>query len=123
MATRVEAVLSRKNRINQINTKLKKHKILTDELKEEKRRLEFECIDFLKKEGVDKVSDRQNNVSIKTQEVPTVNDFNSFWNFIRKRNAPELITHGVNSAGWREHDMNVPGVGIFTRESLSITKR
>ena len=57
------------------------------------------------------------------QDVPVVNDFMSFWKYIRKNNAPELITHGVNSKSWRERDMNVPGIGVFTRESLSITKR
>jgi len=123
MSSRTEAVITRKNRINAIKVRLAKLKKTQEMLKAEQTKLELECIQFMKKEKVVKLSDKVNNITIKTMDAPVVNDFMTFWKFIRSKNAPELITHGVNSKAWRERDMNVPGVGVFTRETLSITTR
>lgn len=123
MSQRTNAVITRKARIVELNEEISKTRRKLERLQNEKRTLEGESIDFLKKEGLERISDDEHNISIRMQDVPVLQDFNEFWKFVSKKNHPELLMRKVNSTAWRDHDQNVPGVSAFCRETLSITKR
>jgi hypothetical protein len=116
-------VITRKNRIKEINEARAILRKEDKKLAAEKAQLEKEAIHFMTEEGIEKLADDENNISIKTMDVPVMNDFMTFWNHVRKKNAPELLTQKVNSKAWKEHGQSIPGVGVFTRETLSITTR
>lgn len=123
MSSRTQAVIARKNSIRELDDEISK---LAEDLKRLRARkavLEKEAIEFLDKEGVERISDEEHNISIKELDVPVIQNFTTFWNYVRKNNAPELMNRSVNSKGWRERDKKVPGVGTFTKRSLSITTR
>ena len=123
MSSRTQAILTRKNRINVLKRQKKRHQDRLKDINGEMTQLERECIKFLEAEGVERVSDAKNNVSIKETDVPVMQDFMTFYKYVRRQNAPELLTQKINTSAWRERDQKVPGVGTYTVKKLSITTR
>lgn len=121
--SRIKAVITRARRIKTIDKKLADLREKVKVLQMERGQLESEACDFLKKEGIDGCKDGDFNYTRKELVVPTVKDFNKTWEYAVEHDAPELFQRRINSKAWRDHDMDVPGVGTFTKVSLSITTR
>ena len=122
-SSRIRASLSRAKRIREISASLSTLEKKAKVLRAERELLQTEIIVFMKKEKLEKIADTQWSYSIKSTDVPTIKNFETFWNYVRKNNAPELMNRTCNSKAWRERDQDVPGIEPFTKESLSITKR
>lgn len=63
--------------------------------------------------------------SISMQEVPTIEDSDAFYGYIKKSGELDLLQRRVSSTAVRERwkaGKVVPGVGKFTKISLSLTK-
>lgn len=123
MSKQTDAVVRRVTEIRKLEAKALKLEGQAKILRAEVKRLELESISFLKDANLEAVKTGTLVIARAERDVPRLVDFDKFWGFVRRKNAPELMNRSVNSRGWRDHSMRVPGVDSFTRESLSITKR
>lgn len=63
--------------------------------------------------------------SISQTDHPQVKDWAAFWKFATRKGNDDLVNRAVNSAAWRarlEAGKKVPGVEIFTKTSLRVSK-
>jgi hypothetical protein len=64
-------------------------------------------------------------VQVNTSVVPVVNDWATFYEFIRKNKAFDLLNRAPNTKSIRERwddKKQVPGVGTFVSKKVSVTK-
>lgn len=123
MSSRTQAAIRRARAIKKLNTQIAAAQKKMESLKREKTKLEAEGIEFLLKDGVDSIRSGRMTVSLSERDVPTIQDFDKFWTYVRRNNLPELIHRRVSSDAWREREQKVPGIGTFTKRSLSITTK
>lgn len=63
---------------------------------------------------------------IKTEDKPTVNDWEEFYDFIFAEDRPDMLQKRLNESAIKEmweDDQKVPGIGKFIAKKLSVTKR
>ena len=123
MSQQTDAVMRRAHKIKELDKQIASASDTVKQMKRQRELYQTEGIEFLEGAKLEGCKDVGWNVSIKETDVPVINDFLSFWKFVKKNNAYELLQRRVNSKAWREHDKKVPGLGSFTKKSLSITKR
>ena len=82
----------------------------------------------LQESGMSKASGKSLTVSVKSDVVPTVKDWDAFYAFIKKNNYFHLLQRRVSTAAWRElHEQlsakkkEVPGTEAFVKVDLSVT--
>ena len=119
--SRMKAVISRVVSIKKLEGKISKLEETLKGLKAQRSGLEKEAMEFMTKEGLTVVNDGKYRIAIRELDVPTIKNFMETWEWARKNNKPEIFQRRVSSRAWKEHDMKVPGIGTFTKRSLSIT--
>lgn len=81
-------------------------------------------INNLPKSKAEGVTGKLVNATITTKEVPQVEDWDKVYTYIKKNNAFDLLGRSLNSTAVKERWENkkkIPGVGVFTVTSLSLT--
>lgn len=106
-------------------------------MREEKRRLEAELkevedriaeleeqlLDRLDAEGLDKATGSKATVSVSTNTVAQVTDWDELWKFILKNKYTHLLQRRVSDPAYRElleQGKRVPGVEPFLRRRLNL---
>lgn len=105
--------------------------------REEKRRLEAEVgeieakiseleqqlIERLDAEGLDRATGSKATVSVSTNTVANVTDWDAFWQFILKNKYTHLLQRRVSDPAYRElleQGKKVPGVEPFLKRRLNV---
>jgi hypothetical protein len=95
------------------------------ELKEIETALKQELMDTLRALGISTVGDSQRNYSLVTKLEPQADDWARIRDHIRKTGEFELMYQRLNNTAVKERwdrGEEVPGVGKFPVDTLSITK-
>lgn len=108
---------------------LKQEKKALEEQAEQIQRVidakELLLLDELDKQNTVKATGRRASVSVGETIVPQVEDWDTFYAFIKRHNAFELLQRRPSVEAWREHALNrrdktVPGTVPFTKRKVSI---
>lgn len=123
MEENIEALVERlskvKNEKTSINNRLK-------ELNGQEEYLESLLITTLQEQGLNKASTEAGTVSIKTDDYPTIEDWDMFWEYIKDNNMPSIIKKSVNSKIWKsylEQGVSFPGLSSYEKTVLSFRKK
>jgi hypothetical protein len=119
----VKAVKTRVSSIKKLDKRIEKLKEQLKELNAAKDKLTYEAIDLMDKEGLKSIKESEYTITVSELDVPTMKDFMRMWHWAKKNDVPEIFQRRISSKAWREHDQDVPGVGVFTKRSLSIRSR
>lgn len=87
--------------------------------------LEQEIINELDSQGLKFGGGSKARATISETEVPTVVDWDAFYDYVIENKAPYLFERRVAAAPWRElHEAGeaIPGTEPFTKRSLSLRK-
>lgn len=87
--------------------------------------IEEKILSMFGKQDLEGARGRAAQCSVSRKDSPTIEDFDALWDYARKKNLPELLHRRVSSDAVRERWKNgetIPGVGVFTKVSLSLTK-
>ena len=96
-----------------------------NEIKAEYEELEREIMQNLDDFGIDLARGTMAKVSISESEVPTVEDWDAFYDYVRQEDAFYLFERRVAARAWRELYQSgelVPGTAPFTKRTLSLRK-
>jgi hypothetical protein len=88
-------------------------------------RLKNYLIDHLPKSEASGVSGRIACATVTTRQVPTVEDWDAFYGYIKKKNAFDLLNKHLNVAAATERleaGEKIPGLGEFTLVGVSCVK-
>lgn len=80
----------------------------------------------LRAEGLSKASTPYGTVSIKTEDIPTIENWVTAIEYITDQKLFILLKKSISSAVWRElkeQGMEVPGLGTFTKESIQFRRK
>lgn len=100
------------------------HKV--DEIKKEYRVLEDHLLNTLPKDQLDGAIGRTATAKIQYSNVPTVEDWDKVHAYIIRHKAWDLMQKRLSTEACRlrwEDKKAIPGVGVFRKISLSLTKR
>jgi hypothetical protein len=96
-----------------------------DAIEEEEKALKAHIIKNLPLSKATGIAGKLCSVTLETKSVPAVEDWGSFYKYIKKHNAFDLLQRRVNEkavqARW-DDKQEVPGVGTITVNTLSISK-
>lgn len=96
-----------------------------DLVEEEEKALKEHLINVLPKSEASGVSGKTANVKIVTKEIPQVKNWPSFYAFVKRNGAFELLGKRLVDSAVKERweaGEKVPGVESFTAVTVSITK-
>jgi hypothetical protein len=88
--------------------------------------LEAQIMEGMEAQGVDKMSGVTASVSITTNTVANVTDWDAFWAYIHKMKYGHLIQRRVSDPAYRElldSGKQVPGVEPFSKRRLNLRTR
>jgi hypothetical protein len=109
--------------------KLRKRRLdaqkVVDAIEAEEKALKAYIIDNLPKSNLKGATGSVANVRVVTKEIPQVNNWDDFYTFVRKSKRTDLLQKRLSEGAIQEildSGKKVPGVGLFTAVSLSITK-
>ena len=99
-----------------------------DGIKKMYNELEEHLIQTLPKDELDGAIGKTATARIKRTNVPTADDWDAIRAYVVKKNAWDLIQKRLSTAAciarWDDPKVKtIPGVGVFTKISLSLTKR
>lgn len=106
------------------NERLKEQKAL-EPLKQEESALKDHIIETLPKSKASGVAGKLARVSVTTSPVPTVEDWDKLYAYVKKTGEWDLLGRTINAEAVRlrwEAKKKVPGVGVFNVVSVSINK-
>lgn len=112
--------------IDQLHSLRDKRKVLDDQSKELAKQahvLGLELIEALEAEGLDSGRGRKASVSISRTVVPSVNDWEAFHEFIRKKKLMHLLQRRPSDAACRElfeMGKSIPGVEPFEKVGINL---
>lgn len=98
------------------------------EIEEEEAAIKKYVIDNLSKQEADGVSGKLANIRVKTENVPTVTDWEAFYKYITRNKSFDMLQKRINVKAVRERIedkkdfASKAGIGSFTTVSVSITK-
>lgn len=107
-----------------------------DKIREERNKLseletafkaaEEQILTELREQGATKLSGKLATASVSESEVPSVEDWDDFYKFIRRNNAFYLLQRRPNAAPYRElmeqrRGKKIPGVNTVTTYRLNLT--
>jgi hypothetical protein len=98
---------------------------VVDRLREEQTAIEDFIINTLPKSEASGVAGRVARAQLGKKTVPTVEDWDKFYAFVKKNGAFELLQRRLNEGAASERaeaGRPVPGIGSFTRVTVSCTK-
>lgn len=88
--------------------------------------IESSLMEQMGSQGVDKMSGALATVSISTNTVAQVEDWEAFWTFIHKKKYGHLLQRRVSDPAYRElleQGVSVPGVSPFSKQRLNLRAR
>ena len=88
--------------------------------------LESTIMESMAEQGLDKMSGVLASVSITTNTVAQVEDWDAFWAFIHKKKYGHLLQRRVSDPAYRElldQGVKVPGVSPFSKQRLNLRAR
>lgn len=106
---------------------LKEFRVIEKQYNEAKRVVEQMKEDLLKdmnEVGTETYKSDLATVSVIKSEVPTVKDWDAFYQYMMAHNAPDLLQRRVSQSAWLERVQEgeeIPGVEIFHKETLRVT--
>lgn len=98
------------------------------EIEEEEAAIKKYVIDNLSKQEADGVSGKLANIRVKTENVPTVTDWEAFYKYVTRTKSFDMLQKRINVKAVRERIedkkdfASKAGIGSFTTVSVSITK-
>jgi hypothetical protein len=100
----------------------------TKELEGQYTDLEETVIARIESEGTDRSSGLKAMATIKIEEVPKIEDADSFWTYVFRNKARHLLQNRVSAPAWRDEvaarkGKALPGVGSFEKKKLSLSTR
>lgn len=100
---------------------------VADELEKEQRAMENDLLAAMQEAGTDIARGQSATVSITENVIPQIQDFEAFATFVLRKKALHLFERRIAKTAYRELKETlagkpVPGVGEFTKVSLSIRK-
>lgn len=116
------------SKIDELNELRERKRELVAELKEVEERyaaLEAEIMSDLDSMGIDLARGSTARVSISETTVPTVEDWDAFYEYVKSQDALYLLERRVAARAWRELYESgelVPGTSPFVRRKLSLRK-
>lgn len=93
------------------------------ELNKEMLAIETDILQRLNECGLTKVSGSKATVSTTQTVVPTVKNWDDFWEYVKTNDMHYLLTRSCSSPGFRElynRGESIPGVEPFTKVNLSL---
>lgn len=82
-------------RINETNKKL-------EELKAQKKEAEAAIIETLSSTGLTKVSSAAYTISLQRDEIPVINDWDAFYEYLLREKSPHLLQRRLSTTAVRE---------------------
>jgi hypothetical protein len=85
--------------------------------------LNTELMERMEQEGLDKASGTKATISVSTNTVAAVEDWDEFWKYILKNKYTHLLQRRVSDPAYRElleAGKKVPGVQPFVKRSLNV---
>lgn len=101
-------------------------RVMTAQLKEVETRLssvETMLMNRLETEGMDKATGRKASVSVSTNVIADVQDWDAFWKYIISKKYTHMLQKRVSEPAYRElleKGVKVPGVVPFTKRTLNL---
>lgn len=96
------------------------------ELKRGRALLEKKLLNIMADQEVDSARGRTAVAGIRSTLIPTIKDRSKFQRFVIKTRSWDLFQNRVSKEAWQariEDGIKVPGIEVFKRVRLSITKR
>lgn len=112
----IEILASIREEIAELNRKLK-------DLSKQESEQQQQLMTLLEEHGMKRVSNNSYTVSINESQVPTVQDWDAFYQYIHDNNAAYLLERRPSTKPYRElleQGIEVPGVVPFVRRTLSL---
>ena len=106
-----------------LREKKRKHDEAIKELEKQMSALQQELITQMQAEGISASKGRKASVSISTNVVPQVEDWDAFYEFIRKKRWFHLLERRPSTSGCRElfeKSGRIPGVVPFDKVTLNL---
>lgn len=96
-----------------------------DAIGDEETLMREHIINTFSKSDINGAKGKRAACGLVTKRVPTVKDWEKFYEHVRKTNSFDLLQRRVHEAAWRERIEDgkvVPGVEVFDVVTLSVTK-
>jgi len=117
------------DKINELYELRERKRELNKELQEINElfaQLEGEVLAEMDEQGIQLTRGSRASVSVSEQVVPTVEDWDAFYEYVERNQALYLLERRVAAAAWREEmtatGEPIPGTAPFTRRSLNLRK-
>lgn len=107
------------------NNELSKKRKEFNTMEEFAKKLSQYLLQELQYAELEGVTGKFGRIEVKEKEVASVEDWTKFYAHIKRMNAFDLLNKAVNQKAVKERWENkkqVPGVGVFNKKSLSLTK-
>lgn len=94
-------------------------------LEENEKALKDHIIQTLPKSNASGISGKVARVSVYSEDIPQVEDWDAFYAFVKKNDAFELLQRRVATTAVTERleaNQKIPGVKIFTAKKVSLNK-
>ena len=114
-------LLNEANKVRQQRLQMQRD---TDDLKEREDRLTEKLTLLLRAEKLESFGTKQANVSLRRTIVPSLVDEAALMKWCAKPGNEDVLKVGVVAAAWKARvasGIKVPGVDVFTRESVTVT--
>lgn len=95
------------------------------DIDEQYKGLEQQLIDSLDKDDLQQTRSANATATISETTVPSVSDWDAFYDYVRENDALHLLERRVAAAPWRElveSDEPVPGTEPFTKRSINLRR-
>jgi predicted nucleic acid-binding Zn-ribbon protein len=94
----------------------------------EKEDLELQIREQMNAIGIEQLRIDTATITIGTQDVPQITDFEELWKYVHEYNKPYLLERRVSSSAWRDELKSrdgeaVPGTETFTKHTVSLRTR
>lgn len=89
------------------------------------KKLEAYLLQELSAAEIEGVSGKVGRIEIKEKDVASVEDWDKFYGHIKRKDEFDLLNKAVNQKACKERweqGKQVPGVGVFHKKTLSVTK-
>lgn len=98
------------------------------DINEVKKTKEMEVMEHLQQQNLDKASGSKATVSLSVSVIPSVKEWDDFFNYIHRHKAYHLLQRRAATAAYREeldlrNGKSIPGVESFNKSNLSVRSR
>jgi len=114
----IDTMFELRERKRELNAELK-------DIDEQYKGLEQQLIDSLDKDDLQQTRSGKATATISEVTVPSVTDWDAFYDYVRENDALHLLERRVAAAPWRElveSDEPVPGTEPFTKRSINLRR-